>query len=92
MKYHDNSVYFSIDGGFSLISGNYTVDSFSVTDGQDPKHHIYIGLPNPFVSNGEMTFSIGRHGSDDVADWFKNRITIIGGLVDKTAHILEITG
>ncbi len=74
MTYRDNDVYFKLTQGYSLISGSYTVSSFSITSGQDPDHHIYAGLKVTCGSNGKMTFSIGRKGSEEVANWFNNRV------------------
>lgn len=74
MTYRDNDVYFKLKSGYSLISGSYTVNSFSITSGQDPDHHIYAGLKVTCGSNGKMTFSIGRKGSDEVAKWFNDRV------------------
>ncbi|MCG9790844.1 PI-PLC domain-containing protein [Flavobacterium algicola] len=75
MTYRDNDVYFSLCKGYSLISGSYTIDSFSVTDGQDPDKHIHNGLKVAFGSDGKMSFSIGRKGSEKVAKWFNNSIS-----------------
>ena len=75
MKYHDNSVSFSLsETEYSLISGSFTVESFAVTSGQDPDKNIHAGLTKSFGGNGSMTFRIGRKGSEDIAKWFNNRI------------------
>ncbi len=74
MKYHDNEVHLTLTGGYSIVSGSYTVNEFSVTSGQDPDGHIYAGIKLSFGSDGSMTFSVGRHGSDSVADWFNNKV------------------
>lgn len=74
MKYHDNEVHLTLTEGYSIISGSYTVNEFSVTSGQDPDGHIKSGLKLSFGSNGSMTFKVGRHGSDSVADWFNDRV------------------
>lgn len=74
MTYHDNDVYFSLDKEYSLISGTYTVESFSITDGQDPDGHIKDNLTVSCGTDGKLTFSIGRKGSESVAEWFNNRI------------------
>lgn len=74
MTYRDNDVYFSLSGGYSLVNGTYTVNSFSITSGQDPNRHIFAGLTVSCGSNGKMTFSIGRSGSSGVARWFNDRV------------------
>jgi len=74
MNYHDNEVTLAVRSGYSLIGGSYTVEDFSVTDGQDPKGRIHIGLTVSFSSDGRMSFSVGRSGSDQVAKWFNDRI------------------
>jgi len=74
MTYHDNDVTFSLEGGYSLISGSYTVESYSVSDGQDPDGNIHDGLEVTCGSDGTFTFRVGRHGTSEVADWFNNRV------------------
>lgn len=89
MTYRDNDVYFSPSGGYALISGSYTVNSFSVTSGQDPNHHIYAGLTASCGSNGKMTFSVGRSGSGTVASWFNARIPASQNTFNHTAGDLN---
>jgi len=74
MTYHDNDVQFLVGSGYSLISGSYTVESYSVSDGQDPDGHIHNGLVVTCGSDGTFTFSVGRHGTDQVADWFNSKV------------------
>jgi phosphatidylserine/phosphatidylglycerophosphate/cardiolipin synthase-like enzyme len=74
MKYHDNKVIISVNGPTRVVRGTYTVESFSVTDGQDPEHKIHDGLVASFGKDGEMCFQVGRKGSDKVADWFNQRV------------------
>jgi len=74
MTYRDNEVRFYLEGQNSLIGGSYSVDSYSVTEGQDPDGHIHAGLHKTFGSDGKMNFSVGRKGSESVANWFNNRI------------------
>jgi 1-phosphatidylinositol phosphodiesterase len=74
MQYHDNVVYFDNLTGYSLVVVKYTVNDFSVTPGQDPDGHIYDGLTVSGGSDGKLTFSVGREGSTQVADWFNDRI------------------
>ena len=74
MKYHDNEVIISVGESIRMVRGTYTVESFSVTNGQDPDNKTYHGLVASFGSNGEMSFQVGRKGSDDVADWFNEQV------------------
>lgn len=86
--YRDNRVSFTLSrftssilgpkveprSGYSLNSGSFTVESFFVTSGQDQDGHIRAGLKKDLDSNGSMTFSIGRKGSEDTANWFNMNI------------------
>ncbi|MBD0254879.1 MAG: hypothetical protein ICV83_04095 [Cytophagales bacterium] len=74
MTYRDNEVRFSLGGGYTVVGGSYTVNSCSITEGQDPKGHITKGMNVPFGSNGTMSFSIGRQGSESVANWFNTQV------------------
>lgn len=74
MEYRDNEVHFSLTERYTIVSGSYTVNEFSVSNGQDPDGHITDGLELPFGSDGSLTFKVGRHGSDSVADWFNDRV------------------
>ena len=75
MTYRDNSVTFSLAGsGYSLVNGSYTVDTFSVTSGQDPQGRIHQGLQASMNGGGGMTFSVGRKGSEGVANWFNAQV------------------
>lgn len=75
MTYHDNDVNIVTSGGYSLISGSYVVNGFSVTSGQDPDGNIHNGLTQTFGSDGKMTFRVGRKGSSDVANWFNGQVS-----------------
>ncbi|BCH55317.1 hypothetical protein ACQZ61_06220 [Agrobacterium vitis] len=74
MQYHDNDVFFSLAGGYRLISGSYLINEFSITDGQDPDKHIHNGLLVTCGADGKFTFNVGRKGSETVAKWFNSRI------------------
>lgn len=74
MTYHDNEVSFSLSSGYSIIDGSYTIDSFSVTQGQDPDGYIHAGLTKSFGSNGQMSFHVGRQGSSATANWFNTMV------------------
>ncbi|WNJ20214.1 hypothetical protein [Pontibacter sp. G13] len=89
MTYHDNDVYFSLAKGYSIIEGSYTVESYSVTDGQDPKGHIHTGLVVKCGGDGKFTFSVGRHGSGQVADWFNQHVPASQTTFNHTAGALN---
>lgn len=72
MTYRDNDVFISMIDNYKLIKGSFIISDFSVTPGQDPEGKIYKGLTMNFGSDGKMTFSIGRKGSDIVANAFNN--------------------
>lgn len=74
MTYRDNVVHFSLNGGYSLVRGSYTVTDFSVTGGQDPEGRIHAGLTVTCGSDGNLSFSVGRSGSASVAQWFNNQV------------------
>ncbi len=75
MTYHDNEVVISLGGGYSIVSGKYVVNGYSVTSGQDPDGNIHDGLTKTFNINGEMSFRVGRKGSSSVAKWFNGQIS-----------------
>ncbi len=89
MTYRDNEVIFSLADGYTLIDGSFTIESFSITDGQDPDRHIYPGLKVVCDGSGKMTFSIGRKGSDTVADWFNTQISASQNTFNHTAGDLN---
>lgn len=76
MKYHENDVYFYFDKGYSLISGTYTIESFSITKNQDPDHNIREGLAVHCGPTGRLRFIIGRDGSgkDGAGGWFNSQV------------------
>jgi hypothetical protein len=67
---HDNYVYFEDVYGFSLH-----VKDHCITDGQ-PYDGVTSGMSG---GNGYINVKAGRHGSDDVADWFKHRADVAVG-------------
>lgn len=89
MEYHDNIVKLSLSGGYSITNGSYTLESFSVTGGQDPDGEIHSGLVASFGDNGEMSFRVGRKGSDEVANWFNNQIPASQTTFNHTADKLN---
>jgi 1-phosphatidylinositol phosphodiesterase len=89
MTYHDNDIYFSITENYALINAVYTVDSFSVTKGQDPDHEIHAGLVVYSNSSGMLTFRVGRSLSKPVAEWFKKQVTPSQTTFDQSADELH---
>lgn len=73
MKYQDNEVIFSFEGGYKIESGSFTVKEYSISSGEDPKHKIHDNLKVNF-SGESLEFSIGRHGTTDTAKWFNLQI------------------
>ncbi|MEJ1161289.1 hypothetical protein [Prosthecomicrobium sp. N25] len=76
MEYRDNTVEMPVSAsGYRNVSATYTVEDFKITSGQDPQQKIKVGLQRTYSSSDDkMTYSIGRHGSSEVADWFKTRV------------------
>lgn len=76
MTYHDNDVAIKLksDSGYQIISGNYTIEKFSVTSGQDPDGNIRVGTKANLNNDGVMSFKVGRKGSSDVANFFTSNI------------------
>ncbi len=95
MEYRKNDVYFKMYFGTSgtddypLINGTYTIDSFAVTSGQDPKNKIYKGLTVSCGKDGKMTFEVGRKNSESVATWFNNNISSSQSTFGHTAGTLN---
>lgn len=74
-SYRDNEVSIDVNGhGYSLVNGKFMVESFDVSNGQDPLGNVYNGLVQNLGSDGKMTFQLGRHGTDETANWFNTRI------------------
>lgn len=75
MFYHDNSVKFEND---NIQAGKYVVKDFYIPSAQDPDHHVKIGTVahmNIFHHFGILYFKLGRKGSTNVANWWKNRVS-----------------
>lgn len=80
MIYRDNEVKFRIFGEhnpthqsvYSIGDGHFTVKAFCVSPGQDPEGKLSAkAYP---ITNGSLTFSLGRHGTEYTANWFNYRI------------------
>ncbi|MCG8552589.1 MAG: hypothetical protein MI799_19470 [Desulfobacterales bacterium] len=90
MTYHNNDVTFSVSAsGYTLKSGSYVVNDFSVTKGQDPDHKIHNGLTPRMNGDGRMTFRVGRKGSEETAAWFNNKVPAAQTTFNHTAGKLN---
>jgi hypothetical protein len=81
MTYHDNYVYF-LGGFFTVDSGKFVVEDYYIPSAQDPDHNIESGteieLDMQDLSSGiggRLDFVLGRSGSTNVANWWKNRVS-----------------
>ena len=75
MKYRDNDVYFTCNvAGMSIVGGSYTIGSFFVTSGQDPQKKITEGKVFQMNNSQRLRFSVGRKGTNAVANWFNERV------------------
>ena len=83
MEYHSNHIYLEIKTDFSIESGTYEIHAHKVTDGQDPDHHIYNDLTLDIEDKKELVFDLGRKGSSDVADWFKDEFSSSQNTLDE---------
>ena len=78
MVYHDNRINFKVNHAetdrFSLSSCEFTIDSFSISDEQDPEGRIEKDQKRIWFGNsqGYFSFSVGRHGTFKPATfWFQ---------------------
>ena len=81
-SYHDNKLIFiEIDGNTNSLKGGwYKINDFYIPSAQDPDHHITIGTeinfePDWNTGNPSLNFVLGREGSTNVANWWKNRVS-----------------
>jgi len=90
MKYRNNVIKFTPDKFYDLeiVSGQYTIDSFSISEGQDPDGKIQKDLVFTIDGNGELTFSIGREESTATAAWFNKRVPKFNGSTLETPKAL----
>lgn len=75
--YHDEVVQMPLSDstGYTIVKATYTIESFSITDGQDTEEHIKAPLAQSYEGNkGSLSWSIGRQPSSDVATWFTQKI------------------
>lgn len=78
MNYHDNMAFFKMACDCTLKGGTYTIEESKVTSGQDPDAFVTAVRTIPFdiqsYTIGEMTFKVGRKGSQEVANWFNDNV------------------
>lgn len=95
MIYRDNHVQFASNdrnsylAGCKVVNGRFKINEFSVTGGQDPEGRIYAGLEVVCGADGTFTFSVGRSGSPDVANWFNDKIGASQTTFNHTAGALN---
>jgi len=76
MTYRNNEVHLQIvTPGYTLMGGTYETYARSITSGQDPQDR--NKPPQTYDISGHdgtISFSVGRKGSEHVADWFSERL------------------
>lgn len=77
MTYHNNYVYFLNN---VIQGGKYVVEDYYIPSAQDPNHYIKIGTvvdlqPGTYANERKLDFVLGREGSTDAANWWKNRVS-----------------
>lgn len=77
MKYQSNTVTLRIKSpAYTLLGGSYVTKDQSISSGQDPRERNTPPQSYDVSGSGEITFSVGRHGSGRVANWFSS---LVGG-------------
>lgn len=74
MTYRENAVRFIAANGITISGGTFTVTDLCITSGQDPNAQNYVGQIH-ILNDGEISFSVGRKGSAEVATWFNDRFS-----------------
>jgi len=80
MTYHNNYAHFLYNDDMKIESGGrYTITDYYITSGQDPDNHIFkekvIDVNPTNDRSGQLKFVLGRKGSTDTANWWKDRIS-----------------
>ena len=60
-----------------LSSANYYLTGVKVSKNQDPDNKVRVGynfVGNDYKDGKYFSFTLGRHGTDDVANWFKQQL------------------
>ncbi|KAK6509193.1 hypothetical protein TWF481_003954 [Arthrobotrys musiformis] len=55
----------------TLTGGKFTISQFCISEGQDPSNINKIGNVLPLDDKHRITFKVGRHGTEEVAEWWK---------------------
>ncbi|KAH6912965.1 hypothetical protein BKA70DRAFT_1265639 [Coprinopsis sp. MPI-PUGE-AT-0042] len=77
-EYHKNevSVPYTAGNGITADAAGFTVEEFSITDGQDPDGRNRAGDTRFISPDGfGIYFHSGRKGSTQVRDWFVSRVS-----------------
>jgi hypothetical protein len=75
MSYHDNTVRLNFQSpGYTLLGGSYNTTDQSISGGQDPDRKNNPPQSYDVSGGGKINFSVGRNGSERVADWFATRV------------------
>lgn len=74
MTYRKNTLNIRSGNNISIIAGTFTVKDFNITPGQDPDGLNYAGQTHE-LENGQITFDVGRKGSEAVASWFNTQFS-----------------
>jgi hypothetical protein len=75
MKYHNNTVTLKIKSpGYMLLGGSYVTKDQSISGGQDPHEKNKPPQSYDVSGGGEITFSVGRNGSERVGNWFASQV------------------
>lgn len=75
MSYRDNDVKFGNKTSLTLIGGNFIIQDLKISPGQDPENKNVVKQKKKIDADGKMTFPVGRHGTDIVANWWKEHIS-----------------
>lgn len=80
MKYH-NKVIFKVNheekGLYTVGLCEFTIDNFSITDGQDPEKRIQVEQRRAWSGpdEGSFNFEVGRKNKDKAANFWKENFT-----------------
>lgn len=93
MTYRDNIVRVYVGDasaqGYRLVRGAFNVAACSVTPGQDPRQENHAGLVKYFGADGNLSFRVGRKGSEAVAKWMNEHIPAHGTTFNQPASSLN---
>lgn len=91
MTYRNNEVHLLVlSPGYTLMGGTYDTFARSITSGQDPQDK--NKPPQTYDISGHdgtLSFSVGRKGSEQVADWFSHRLATYNNTFGKNPDKLN---